>query len=506
MSDERPILVEGRNCWQIEYARHVSFLIDGAAYFSALASAIARAQRSVFIIGWDVNPRVSLSRKKGKQFEFKEFLNKLVAARPDLRIYVLCWDHAFIYAFEREWFPAFRFRASSHPHIHFQLDGNHPFTGSQHQKIVVIDDSIAFIGGVDLTTYRWDQPGHNLNDPQRTDPDGIPYGPVHDVQMAVDDDAAAALGIIARERWRRATDHTIRSDFFNDEAWPDQLKADLENVQVGIARTIPAYKGMHEVREVEKLYIDSIQAAKRSIYIENQYITSDLIGRMLADRLSGPDSPEIILVDHREYTGVLESNTMGVLRSRFIERLRHADLYKKLKLYYPEVGTRPKMSVNIHSKVMIIDDRFLRIGSSNLSNRSMGLDSECDIAVESFGREKVEAKISEFRNRLLAEHTGTTVEQFAQFYCETKSLIRTIELCPQSSGNALIPLPSRPQRWFEALVPGPALIDPDQPLTFKRILHELQTDRNLQRLSLTIFAIFGLLFFSMLGLFKNKNE
>ncbi len=36
----------------------------------------------------------------------------------------------------------------------------------------------------------------------------------------------------------------------------------------------------------------------------------------------------------------------------------------------------------VHSKVMIVDDGFLRVGSANLNNRSMGADTECDLAFE----------------------------------------------------------------------------------------------------------------------------
>ena len=85
------------------------------------------------------------------------------------------------------------------------LDDAHPFSGSHHEKIVVVDDTVAFAGGVDLAIRRWDRPAHDARDPARVDPDGVPYLPMHDVHMIVDGDAAAALGERARARWQRAT-------------------------------------------------------------------------------------------------------------------------------------------------------------------------------------------------------------------------------------------------------------------------------------------------------------
>jgi phospholipase D1/2 len=78
--------------------------------------------------------------------------------------------------------------------IHFRLDSNHPLTGCHHQKILVIDDSVAFCGGIDMTTDRWDTSNHREEDPYRTRPDGSSYGPFHDVTTACDGEAAQALG------------------------------------------------------------------------------------------------------------------------------------------------------------------------------------------------------------------------------------------------------------------------------------------------------------------------
>src|SRR6185295_9265711 len=96
----------------------------------------------------------------------------------------------------------------------------------------------------------------------------------HDVQIAVTGDAARAFGELARERWRRATGEVIAAAPAFGALWPKGLCADLEGVEVAIARTEPGHGGRPPVREVERLHLDAIAAARRIIYIENQYFTS----------------------------------------------------------------------------------------------------------------------------------------------------------------------------------------------------------------------------------------
>ncbi|NIS35617.1 MAG: hypothetical protein GWO04_39300, partial [Actinobacteria bacterium] len=190
--------------------------------------------------------------------------------RRHLHAYLLNWDFALIYALEREPLPRIELGRRTHERVHFELDSEHPLAGSHHQKIVVIDDAVAFVGGLDLTIRRWDTPDHRPDEPRRVDPRGESYGPFHDVQMAVDGEAATALGELARRRWFRATGERIRSPRSGRDVWPPDLAADMENVEVAVARTRPAWGGEVEIREVETLHLDAIAAARSLIYFENQ--------------------------------------------------------------------------------------------------------------------------------------------------------------------------------------------------------------------------------------------
>ncbi len=114
--------------------------------------------------------------RSGQSNEYPEtlgkFLDYLARKRQGLNIYLLSWDFAMIYAMEREFFPRYKLKWRTHKNIHFCLDGEHPVGASQHQKIVVIDDAVAFSGGFDISKWRWDTSQHRPDDERRIDPDG----------------------------------------------------------------------------------------------------------------------------------------------------------------------------------------------------------------------------------------------------------------------------------------------------------------------------------------------
>jgi phospholipase D1/2 len=463
-----PILIEGQNCWSLARANRAAFIIDGEDYFRALREAMCRARRSIFIVGWDVHSKLKLVRN-GTDDDLPETLaaliDELARRRKDLNIYILLWDFAMIYTMEREFFPYYRLSWRSHKRVQFCLDDEHPVGGSQHQKIVVIDECVAFSGGFDLSKWRWDTSEHRVNDARRTEPGGAAYPTFHDVQMIVDGAAAAALGELARDRWSWACSIKpvrVNSDPDHDP-WPESITPVLHDVNIGIARTLPAFKGRDEVREVEHLYLDSIQAARHFIYIENQHFTSYRIGQALSARLKEADGPEIIIVMPEKTDGWLEQHTMDVLRARLLRELRQPDSHDRLRIFYVRLQKNPHVSLMVHAKVMIVDDRFARVASSNLTSRSMGLDSECDLAVESSETMDCRRQITDFRRRLLAEHLNCDAEAMAHAEKTHGSLIKAIDAL-RGNERSLEPLeadiPVSVDRW----VPPSLLLDPEKPV------------------------------------------
>ncbi|HJV74163.1 MAG TPA: phospholipase D-like domain-containing protein, partial [Noviherbaspirillum sp.] len=406
------LLQPGRNCWRIEHAQRFAMLVDADAYFRAVRTAIRNARHSIFILSWDIDSRTRLvpeGANDGYPEALGDFLHEIVATRHGLHAYVLNWDFAMLYALEREWLPVYKLDWRTHRRLAFRMDGKHPIGGSHHQKVVVIDDSVAFVGGLDLTRARWDTPAHAAADPLRCDSDGKPHAPFHDVQAMVDGAAARALGELARVRWQRATAHTAVKvcDNGQHDPWPEEVTPDLTDIDVAISRTEPVFNGDSGVHEVRQLHLDAIAAARRHLFFENQYFTSGMIADALADRLDEPDGPEVMVISPRTQSGWLEEMTMGVLRGRVQRRLKAADHYDRYRMYCPHLPGMNGQCLNVHSKVFAVDDELFSVGSANLSNRSMALDTECNLTIEARGSERVRSAVAYLRNRLLAEHLGT---------------------------------------------------------------------------------------------------
>jgi phosphatidylserine/phosphatidylglycerophosphate/cardiolipin synthase-like enzyme len=226
------------------------------------------ARRSIHIIGWDIDSRTPLVGERGRSEDdlpptLAAFLTALVRRNPDLSIRLLLWDYSVLYALERELLPVLHLRWSTPPQVELCLDDTVPFGSSHHQKLVIVDDAVAFAGGLDLAIRRWDT-RHIPVDPLRKDPYGELYPPFHDVQLMVDRPAAAHLAELADDRWARATGEMLpRPSPPEHDPWPHELVPDLRDALIGIARTVPAFQCEPEVREVEALYLDMIGAARR---------------------------------------------------------------------------------------------------------------------------------------------------------------------------------------------------------------------------------------------------
>ncbi len=420
----------GENCCAVSTAKRVGLLVDGEQYFVAFMRAAERAERSILILAWDFDSRTVMAYDdQNRPLEtMGQFLNKLCERKPQLRVRILDWDFPMAYGTDREYSPIFGLNWEPHRHITFRFDDTHPLAGSHHQKIVVVDDKVAFAGGLDLTNKRWDSPSHAPDDKRRTFNDA-PYPPFHDSMVMVDGDACLELARIARYRWQAATHRKLAPCRpTRGDPWPDEIKPQMSDASVGVACTLPHAAPHVGTKHVESLYLDMIRHARRYIYIENQYFTSDTVGEALKARLAEPDGPEIVVVTRLLSHGWLEENTMTVLRTKLVRMLREADVHKRFHAFYPHVeGLCEGTCLDLHSKVMIVDDEWARIGSSNLSNRSMGVDSECDVTIEAEGRPEQRAAIRAFRDRLVAEHAGVELERMAKLLEGSPSIAAALQ-------------------------------------------------------------------------------
>ncbi len=445
-------------------ADHVAVLVDGAEYFRALKHAILGAHRSILMLGWEFDSRTRLVRDRPttQPDEIGDLLDHVVRTRPDLRADVLIWDSAMIYAFSREFAGLVKMDWLTHRRLCFRLDDCHPIGGSHHQKIVVIDEALAFVGGLDVTSQRWDTRDHAAGDPGRSDPAFAAYPPFHDVMAMVTGPVARGLADLCRERWRAASGQTLHPAPAGDARllWPPWVPPLFGPVEVAVARTSPAWDGEEAVREVEQLYLDMITSARRFIYIENQYFASRRIADCLALRLAAEDCPEIVVINPGEPVSLVERSTMGVARARLAARLRQADRHQRLRLYFPSVDGQ---DVKVHSKLMVVDDVALRIGSSNLNNRSLGLDTECDLLIEAGGDAAIGQAIRAFRHDLMAEHLGVAAAEVAAAEACAGGLHRAIDRL-RGGPRTLVPLDCTEPSAIVKLIAESDLPDPEEPV------------------------------------------
>jgi phosphatidylserine/phosphatidylglycerophosphate/cardiolipin synthase-like enzyme len=459
----RRVLQAGRNCRDIANANKAAILIDASEYFIRLEQALRRATKSILIVGWDFDGRIKLRPDSPECPLLGEFLRSLAEARPDLQIRILVWSGAVVHApsaplpllVEPAWL--------DHPRITLKLDRHHPLYASLHQKIITIDGNIAFVGGMDLTIRRWDTCSHAEANPHRIAPDGSSYPPVHDVQTVVDGAAAVCIDAIARERWRIATGEDLAAVNVEADVWPPELTADFTDIPVAVARTVPEWGDTSPVKEIAALTEDMLGSAKHAIYIEAQYFTASNVRRFLTRSLAAKDGPEVVAIVRRSSPGLLERFVMGTNRDRFIRHIRHADRHNRFRVYYPVVGGKDgPCEVLVHSKVLIVDDELARIGSSNLSNRSVGLDTECDLAIEALD-DTHRLRIAGWRNRLLAEHLDVTPDAVAAAVAKHKSLIRGIEALNQGE-RGLRPFADIKLDGPTEPISATAIMDPSRPL------------------------------------------
>ena len=405
------LLKPGTTCWSAHPSPRAAFILDVADYYAAAMAAMQKAKRSVHLLNWAFEPETPCipgmdgSCDSGRRFG--PFLRDLANNRPELDVRLLCWQSALPVAATQHFFPIEARECFADSAVKFVLDGVLPFGASHHQKAIIIDDAVAFCGGADIGPDRWDTSLHADDDRRRTKPKGGFYDSRHEVMSVFDGEAAASLGQLFRERWRRASSETVDTGpTLPPTAWPDEIKPDFHDIEIGLARTAPKWRGQSEIRESEALTLAAIASAKDCIYLENQYFTSPVVAEALAQRLAAPTGPEVIIVSTRRSPSYFDSLTMDRTRYLFLRQLADADRHGRLHAYYPV--TALGRTIIVHAKLSIIDDVMLRVGSSNMNNRSAGFDTECDVAMVAEGDEGVanRAAILATRTRLVAHWLG----------------------------------------------------------------------------------------------------
>jgi phospholipase D1/2 len=421
----RCILDPGRHVWRTRPVDEFGLLVDANDYYREFYRAALRARRYILLSGWQFDSDVELLRGPEAEeaqapVQLLKFLDHLCHATPDLRIYILAWDFHMVFAIEREWMQKLVFHWTTHPNLQFRFDSSHAPGGSHHQKFVVIDGELAFLGGIDVCDHRWDDREHKNKNPLRMSR-GEPHKPFHDIQAFLRGrELSDSLRELFLARWQRSGGEAItlldsQSSLHAEHRIGDLLPLAARNVS--LSRTDPhgSPDGPAPCTEIRDLFVDAIQSAERLLYIETQYFSSHRAGAALEQRMRARDRPrlEIVVILNMEAETFKEQAAVGLSQAKIIEQLRAtaAETGHALGLYYTLPGCdgeeKPERATYIHSKLMIVDDRLLTLGSANLTNRSMSLDTELNVTLETLDvSDELGQSIRKARALLLAEHSG----------------------------------------------------------------------------------------------------
>ncbi len=414
----RALLVPGETCATLIDAPTAGLLVDGHAFFRAVYETCCKARKTIYMAGWQFASDVELLRGEdanqcGHPTQFLPFLRSLCEANPELDIYLLPWDSSPVFTFEREKWQRLKFRLKGHKRIHWKMDNAHPPGASHHQKLICVDRAVAFVGGMDLCTSRWDDRDHRADRTERCTK-GKPDGPYHDVQAYVTGPGVDILRGWFAQRWQRATGEELEVPDAPSAHLPFEPSFEVHAPRVGLTRTLPPLDDppCEAVTELLQLHLRAIGSAKRVIYIENQYLSSDELCRAFEARLAG-EGPrlQIVMVLPEKSAGFKEKLSIGFYQQAIFERItRAAERYgHALGVYYHAAcGKDGDVPVFIHAKVLAVDDPFLLVSSANTTNRSMSFDSELGIAWED--REPTPS-LRNARIELLGEHCGVSREE-----------------------------------------------------------------------------------------------
>jgi phospholipase D1/2 len=469
------------NCWAVARAEQAGLLVDASDYYLAFYEAALAAKRCILLSGWQFDSTVELLRGEDASITgaadapstLLPFLNHLCETRPELEIRILAWDFHVVLAFEREWMQRILFDWKTHERLHFHFDSCHPSGGCHHQKFVVIDGQTAFLGGIDLCEDRWDDRRHRSDNPLRISRKR-PQKPYHDVQAyIVGADAVRPLTELFCERWRCAKAEPASrpplSDSVTAQADAPRGALPLPPGELAFSRTDPQDEKLGQVRQIAELFGDAIDAAETLIYLETQYFSSREIRARIERRLRAPGRSklQIVVVVNARAEAIKEQVAVGLRQTENLLRLRRVaeETGHVFRCYFTladppadDADTKTGRTY-IHTKLVIVDDRFLSVGSANLTNRSMGLDTELQVTWDAARHEaphELVTAIRAVRTSLIAEHAGLGAEDALELE-QMSELVARLDAITRA-GSRLRPHPSPTADEEQAL----RLIDPQE--------------------------------------------
>jgi phosphatidylserine/phosphatidylglycerophosphate/cardiolipin synthase-like enzyme len=364
-------------------------LIDGAEALPAIAEAVAGARSHVHVAGWHVEGEFAVERGE----EPRTVRHLLAAAAERVPVRAIAWGGAPVPVFHPTRREVRRGRdALVHgTHIRCRLDERERPMHCHHEKLVIVDDEVAFVGGIDLTGLsgdRFDECGH----PER--------GKLgwHDVATRLRGPAVADVAAHFRMRWREVARETLPEPIAPGPAGDQHVQV-VRTVPEKVYDSVPLgdFRLLHA-------YMRALRSAERFVYLESQFLWSPEVTSVLAEKLHSPPSDDfrvVVLLPSRPNNGA--EDTRGQLGALMEADEGHRILACAL---YADGGGSPS-PVYVHAKVGIVDDRWLTVGSANLNEHSLMNDTEVNVVTDDPSLARAT------RERLWAEHLGVPEHELA---------------------------------------------------------------------------------------------
>jgi phosphatidylserine/phosphatidylglycerophosphate/cardiolipin synthase-like enzyme len=366
----------------------IDVLIDGAEALPLIARELEAARSHVHLTGWFLSPDFALVRDK-RPVVLRHLLARL-AERVDVRILVWAGAPLPLFRPSRHEVREMRERLTRETGIECELDAKERPMHCHHEKTIVIDDRVAFVGGIDLTTKAGDRFDSSEHPPRAA----IGW---HDATARIEGPAVADVAEHFRMRW-----HEIKGE----QLAPVSTAEPAGDVELQVVRTLPehVYKAVPrgDFRILES-YTAAFRRAERFIYAENQFLWSPEIARVLREKLTDPPSPDfrmLFVLPANPKSG--NDDTRGVL-AELIDADGDSGRILACALY-ARSGPRAD-PIYVHAKIAVVDDRWLTLGSANLNEHSLFNDTEMNVVAH----DPDLARLT--RQRLWGEHLELPPEQ-----------------------------------------------------------------------------------------------
>jgi phosphatidylserine/phosphatidylglycerophosphate/cardiolipin synthase-like enzyme len=343
----------------------VELLVDGATALPRIAEAIASASSYVHIAGWFFSPEFRLGKDGPRLREL------LAAAAERVDVRVLAWAGAPLPLFHPDRGEVRKVRDAlvRGTRISMALDAKERPMHCHHEKLVVVDGEVAFVGGIDLTSFEGQRLDHSEHPPRDT----LGW---HDACVRLEGPIVADAGTHFLQRWRELAD-----DAPSEPHLPDPRPG---GIATQLVRTVPehVYEGLPRGEfSILESYVRALRSAERFVYLESQFLWSPELVSILVGKLREPPNADfrvVVLLPAHPNNGT--DDTRGQLGVLVDAAKQGGDDRRFLActLYQPGPGGRP---VYVHAKVGIADDCWLTVGSANLNEHSLFNDTELNVVL-----------------------------------------------------------------------------------------------------------------------------